>query len=99
MPALDACRATAGSAYVSNWGPGHDLGICPAEPLPALVSEHSIGSGWPRHFAIVGDFLYAGNQHGDEIVVFAVDADTGALTWVREQPVATPTCIAVRPGG
>ena len=85
--------------YVSNRVPDTISVFALAEPLPALVSEHSIGSGWPRHFAIVGDFLYAGNQHGDEVVVFAIDADTGALTWVREQPVATPTCIAVRPGG
>jgi 6-phosphogluconolactonase len=83
--------------YVSNRIPDTISVFALAGPLPELVSEHSIGSGWPRHFVIVGGYLYAGNQHGDEIVVFAIDPDTGGLTPVREQPVATPTCLAVRP--
>jgi 6-phosphogluconolactonase len=86
-------------AYVSNRIPDTIAVFAVDAPLPVLVSEHSIGSGWPRHFAIVGDYLYAGNQHGDEVVVFAVDAASGSLTRLREQPVATPTCIAVRPAG
>jgi 6-phosphogluconolactonase len=84
-------------AYVSNRIPDTIAVFALDGPLPVLVTEHSIGTGWPRHFAIVGDYLYAANQHGDEIVVFAIDAATGALTRVREHQVATPTCIAVRP--
>jgi 6-phosphogluconolactonase len=85
--------------YVSNRIPDTISVFAMTGPLPVLVSEHSIGSGWPRHFVIVDNYLYAGNQHGDEIVVFAIDADSGALTRVRAHPVATPTCIAVRPLG
>jgi 6-phosphogluconolactonase len=84
-------------AYVSNRIPNTISVFDLRGPVPEWVSEHPVGSGWPRHFAVIGDQLYAGNQDSGEIVVFAIDATTGALAESQRLDVAAPSCIAARP--
>jgi len=61
-----------------------------------LPAGHYAAQGrTPRHFAIVpsGRWLIAANQDSDSLVVFAVDADTGALTPHGSHPVPAPACV------
>jgi 6-phosphogluconolactonase len=86
-------------AYISNRIPNTISVFDLRGPVPKWTSEHPVGSGWPRHFAVIGNQLYAGNQDSGEIVVFEIDATTGALTESQRKDVAAPSCIAARPAG
>ena len=44
------------------------------------IGDTPTGGTTPRHFAVVGDELYVGNQESDTIRAFHVDPDTGRLT-------------------
>lgn len=59
------------------------------------LANVSCGGRTPRNFAISesGKTLLIGNQDTDEIVLFAVDQTTGALTEGNHIPVPTPVCI------
>lgn len=48
-----------------------------------------------------GRFLYASNRGHDSLAVFAVNADTGRLTFVEHVPSGgkTPRCFGIGPGG
>jgi 6-phosphogluconolactonase (cycloisomerase 2 family) len=61
-----------------------------------LIDEYSVGPGWPRHFAVIDEHVYVGNQDGDEIIVFALDPGSGRLTRVGATPSASPVCIVSR---
>ena len=49
--------------------------------MPSLIGHQSTLGQWPRAFMIdpTGAFLIVGNRHSDTAVVFAIDAETGAL--------------------
>lgn len=53
------------------------------------------GGKTPRNFAIEpeGRYLLVGNQDTNEIVVFAIDGETGTLREVSRTKVPTPVCI------
>jgi 3-carboxymuconate cyclase len=87
--------------YASNRG--HDSIACyqiegdGMLSLRGIYSVHGIG---PRDFAIEpqGNYLLSANERSDEIVVFKIDRETGALTptGIREK-VHSPTCIRFLP--
>jgi 6-phosphogluconolactonase len=54
----------------------------------------------PRHFAIApgGTFLLAGGQASNNVTVFAIDNETGRLTFTGTSvEVPGPMCVAFRP--
>jgi 6-phosphogluconolactonase len=54
----------------------------------------------PRNFAIdpTGEFLLAANMESNNIVVFRIDAETGALTPTGQvEEVSAPVCITFVP--
>lgn len=58
------------------------------------VADVPVGGEWPRHFAIIGDFLYVANQNSDNVVCFRRDEETGLLaTPGTSVAVPTPACI------
>lgn len=61
---------------------------------PRLVGEVDTGGGWPRHFSLIGDYLYVADERADFVRVFAVDSGNGTLTVVGA-PIAalSPTCV------
>jgi 6-phosphogluconolactonase len=71
-----------------------------APTLPVGVShESSYGSDIQIHPS--GRFLYGGNRGHDSLVIYAVDAQTGQLTYVGHQPTLgrTPRNFAIDPSG
>jgi 6-phosphogluconolactonase len=62
------------------------------------LSDTPTGGKWPRHFAIIGNFLYAANQDSATITALRIDPQTGGL---GEATVAarfpSPTCILAEP--
>ena len=56
--------------------------------LPRYIGNESIRGAWPRAFLIEprGEFLIVGNRHTDNAAVFAIDAATGQLTFLRRPP-------------
>jgi 6-phosphogluconolactonase len=62
----------------------------------AAAGHQSTGGNWPRHFGIdpSGAFLLAANQRSDSIVVFRIDASTGALAETgKTAQVGQPACV------
>ncbi len=57
-----------------------------ADGTLAFLGTTPSGGRWPRSFAVTpsGRHLLVANQHSDSIVVFARDAETGALTQAGE---------------
>ena len=53
------------------------------------------------HVSPSGEFLYGSNRGHDSIVVFAIDGDTGTLTYVGHEPTQgmTPRNFAIDPTG
>lgn len=62
------------------------------------IADTPTGGKWPRHFAIIGDFLYVANQDSATVTALRVDPETGGL---GEATVAArfpnPTCILAEP--
>lgn len=48
-----------------------------------------------------GKFLYGSNRGHDTIVVYAIDADSGRLDWIENEPIQgeTPRNFAIHPSG
>lgn len=62
----------------------------------AAVEVVAIHGGWPRNFNIdpTGRWLIAAGQDSNTATVFAIDAESGELTFIREtQPVPSPICV------
>ncbi|MDP9027714.1 MAG: lactonase family protein [Actinomycetota bacterium] len=61
------------------------------------VSDTPTGGKIPRHFAVVDDEMYVGNQDSDSLVAFHVDPDNGHLERFGAAAV-TPSiaCVVVR---
>ncbi|MEU8076193.1 lactonase family protein [Catellatospora citrea] len=54
---------------------------------------------WPRHFALIGDFLYVADQDGDTVSVFRRDPVTGLPEPTGETvAVPNPSCVVAAPG-
>lgn len=70
--------------YASNRGDSNSIAIFRIGPdgIPQPQGHVSTGGQRPRYFRIdpSGRFLLVANQSSDEIVVLAIDQDTGALT-------------------
>lgn len=70
--------------------------IDPAKGTLQLKNEYPTMGKTPRNFAIdpTGKFLLAGNQGSNNIVIFRIDASTGALSPTGEvTEVPAPVCI------
>jgi len=66
--------------------------------LTLLSIQPSLG-GSPQNLAITGDgkLLLCANISGNNVVVFRIDAKTGALTSVGDPvPITSPSCIMIR---
>jgi len=64
------------------------------------IAEVPTGGKEPRHFALdpTGQFLLAENQRSNSIVVFSINAATGALKEVsRTEDVPSPVCLVFLP--
>jgi 6-phosphogluconolactonase len=71
------------------------------QTLSTLPSGYS-GQKWAAEIAFhpSGRFLYASNRGYNSVAVFTVEAATGALTLVQQQPTGqTPRHFAIDPGG
>lgn len=84
-------------AMASNRGPDTIALFSLSGDLPRLVEEYPVGPGWPRHFGIVGDHLYVGNQHADRLLTFTLDITSGRLTRQGAVATGTPACVISRP--
>ncbi|MDQ2957302.1 MAG: lactonase family protein [Actinomycetota bacterium] len=96
LPAQFSLSADGRFGYLSNRYPNSLTVFSLAQPRPVRVAEFAAGDGWPRHFAIAGDWLLAANQHSNELLVFAIEDGGARLREVRRYPVASPTCVAIR---
>jgi 6-phosphogluconolactonase (cycloisomerase 2 family) len=41
------------------------------------LADVACGGHWPRHLAIVGQYLYVANQRSHQVTCFRLDVDTG----------------------
>jgi 6-phosphogluconolactonase (cycloisomerase 2 family) len=98
LPAQLTLSADGRYAYLSNRGPDTIAVFSLDTASPDRIGEISAGDGWPRHFAISGEWMYAATQDGDEVVQFTIDQATGLLTEQRRYATGTPTCVAPQPG-
>jgi len=52
------------------------------------------GGAWPRHFALVDDYLYVANQLSHTVVVFRIDPATGIPVPTGDVlATPSPTCL------
>lgn len=63
--------------------------------LPELIQETPTGGSWPRHFALGDGVLYAANQKGDSITVFALQPDGLLGERLQDISIGTPVCLVV----
>src|SRR5690606_23505045 len=86
--------------YGSNRGHNSIVVLAVAESGSLDVIQHiSTGGDWPRNFALdpTGQFLLAANQRSDNIVVFAIDLESGSLRETgSEISLPSPVCIRFR---
>src|SRR5690606_41907157 len=64
-----------------------------------VIQHISTGGDWPRNVALdpTGQFLLAANQRSDNIVVFAIDLESGSLRETgSEISLPSPVCIRFR---
>ncbi len=98
MPADIAMHPGGDFVYVTNRGTGTLAGfrIDPADGRLSAVAPAEIGSpsSWSMVFDPSGAWALAAAQIGDEVVVYAVDRDTGRL-WRTGQTLAvtSPSCV------
>jgi 6-phosphogluconolactonase (cycloisomerase 2 family) len=65
---------------------------------PKFIGEASTLGDYPRHFAIDsnGSFLFACNQHSDDITSFRIDRETGKLSFTGKYAgIGSPAMIAL----
>jgi len=94
LPSEIAISADGRFLYVGNRGP-HTIAVFSlADDLPALVGEVPTGGAWPRHFALVDDYLYVANQRSHTVVVFRIDPATGIPVPTGDVlATPSPTCV------
>ncbi len=96
LPAQFTSSADGRFGYLSNRTPNSISVFALDGTIPVRLGEYPAGDGFPRHFAVTGDWLIAANQHSDELIVFALEAGGARLREVRRYPTGSPTCVAVR---
>jgi 6-phosphogluconolactonase len=85
--------------YVSNRDPYNSIAIFSIHPQTRelkAVGHQSAGVKTPRNFAIepTGKFMLVANQSGDNVLVFEIDQDTGALRPTDgSTKVPRPVCV------
>ncbi len=97
-PADIAMHPGGGFVYVTNRGAGTLAGfrIDPADGRLSAIAPADIGSpsSWSMVFDPSGAWALAAAQMGDEVVVYAVDRDTGRLRPTGQTlAVASPSCV------
>lgn len=108
MPAGDTSRPASADIhvspdgkflYASNRGPSNTIAIYKInqqDGMLTLVGHQSTLGKTPRNFNFdpSGDFLLAGNQDSDQIVIFKRDKQTGLLTDTGKRiDVGKPVCL------
>lgn len=79
--------------YVSNRGADCVTSFAVVDDALRLVDEVRVG-GWPRHFAVVGAFLYVAAERGDRIDLVRADHRTGSLESLGTVAgVTSPACV------
>ncbi len=61
-----------------------------------LIQNQSVHGDWPRNFAIDpgGDYLLVANQKSNNITLFAIDRETGMLSYTNQStPLPSPVCL------
>ncbi len=60
-----------------------------------LVDHVSTRGRTPRTFTVApkGEYLLVANQHGENVVAYRIDSDSGSLTAVAEVAVQKPVCV------
>lgn len=81
--------------YLSNRGPNSISVFDLSADVPELLAEFPVGSGWPRHFALVDDRLLAADQDGGALLEFEVRSGGTELVRTFRFAIGTPTCVAV----
>lgn len=85
--------------YIANRGADRIAAYAVDGDTLRPLQDTATGGKWPRHFAIVGDFLYAANQDSATVTALRIDPETGGL---GEATVAArfpnPTCVVAEPG-
>lgn len=76
------------------------LNILAEDGLPELVQEIPTEGAWPRHFALRAGVmgagvLYAANQKGNSITVFALQPDGLLGAKLQEVSIGTPACLVI----
>lgn len=95
-PNLAAAIAIAPDArhiYTSNRGPNT---ISIFEPTPqgvTHIAELPSGGQGPRDITLIGDHLYAANEHSDRVTIFDRDPETGLLKQTTSVEVPSPVCV------
>ena len=79
--------------YGSNRG--HDSIVIyslDADGMPSYMRNESTRGAWPRAFMIEprGEYLIIGNRHTDNAAVFAIDGESGVLTFISSLTMAAP---------
>lgn len=98
QPADIAMHPGGDFVYVTNRGAGTLAGfrIDPADGRLSAVGPAELGSpsSWSMVFDPSGAWALAAAQSGDEVVVYAVDRDTGRLRRTGQTlPVTSPSCV------
>ncbi len=79
--------------YLSNRGADCVSAFAVGEDGLRIVDRVRVGA-WPRHFAVVGSFLYVAAERGHAIDLIRTDHRSGHLERVGQvAPVASPACI------
>lgn len=88
--------------YVSNRDPYNSIAIFSIDPKTRelkAVGHQSRHVKTPRNFAIepTGKFMLVANQSGNDVIVFRIDAATGALSPTENRiEVPSPVCVRFR---
>ena len=98
LPADIAMHPGGDFVYVTNRGAGTLAGfrIDPADGRLSAIAPADLGSpsSWSMVFDASGAWALAAAQIGDEMVVYAVDRDTGRLRRTGQTlPVTSPSCV------
>ena len=98
QPADIAMHPGGGFVYVTNRGAGTLAGfrIDPADGRLSAIAPAELGSpsSWSMVFDPSGAWALAAAQIGDEVVVYAVDRDTGRLRRTGQTlAVTSPSCV------
>ncbi|HEX8629865.1 MAG TPA: lactonase family protein [Catenuloplanes sp.] len=80
--------------YVGNRGPDTVSVFALSEDPPIPVAEVPSGGRWPRHFTVLGGYLYVANERSHSVAIFRIDPETG-IPHPAGAPLdqGSPTCV------